>query len=95
MLYFPYRFFTYGNFSLCGHLKQLNQDYLQYYVKSAVNTEIPYEPRWLEPVSTVLSTLDCFSFVISHGKCHSNTAKSLLTTLHSDKTKDIGGTVFS
>ncbi|CAI8058199.1 Presequence protease, mitochondrial, partial [Geodia barretti] len=48
------RFFTYGNFSLCGHLKHLNQDYLQYYVKSAVNTEIPYEPRWLEPVSTVL-----------------------------------------
>jgi Zn-dependent M16 (insulinase) family peptidase len=43
------RFFTYGNFSLCGHLKHLNQDYLQYYVKSAVNTEIPYEPRWLEP----------------------------------------------
>lgn len=46
-----YRFFTYGNFPLDGHLDYLNAEVLQNFEHAVLCMEVPLESRWTEPVN--------------------------------------------
>lgn len=45
-----YRFTTYGNFPLEGHLEYINTKYLENFDQIQVNTAVPNQPRWTKPV---------------------------------------------
>ncbi|XP_074650710.1 presequence protease, mitochondrial-like isoform X2 [Tubulanus polymorphus] len=44
------QFYTYGNFSLEEHLEQINEQVLRHFEKIDVDTKVPSEPRWSQPV---------------------------------------------
>ena len=46
-----FRFFTYGDFPLEGHLEYINKNYLQKFDRINVDTKVPNEPRWQQMVS--------------------------------------------
>ena len=45
---------TYGNFPLEDHLKFINENYLQSFEKIDVDTSVPDEVGWTEPVSLAI-----------------------------------------
>lgn len=46
-----YRFFTYGNFQLEGHLKQIHEEALSKFQRLEQSTAVPAQPHWDKPVS--------------------------------------------
>lgn len=46
-----FRFFTYGNFPLEEHLKQIHEEALSKFQKIEPNTAVPPQQRWEKPVS--------------------------------------------
>ena len=47
-----HRFFTYGNFPLEGHLKQIPEEALSKFQKMEQSTAVPAQQHWDKPVST-------------------------------------------
>lgn len=45
-----FRFFTYGDFPLEGHLEYINNNYLQKFDRIDIDTSVPNEPRWQQMV---------------------------------------------
>lgn len=45
------RFFTYGNFPLEQHLKQIHEEALVKFERIESNTDIPKQKLWAKPVS--------------------------------------------
>lgn len=50
---FLFRFFTYGNFPLTDHLEYINDKYLQHFDRLKIDTTVPAEQRWAQPVSVL------------------------------------------
>ena len=48
--FFSFRFFTYGNFPLDKTLEQIQNDVLNKFQQINPHTQIPDEPKWIEPV---------------------------------------------
>jgi hypothetical protein len=48
------RFYTYGNFPLENHLRQISEHVLDRFETTTVNTAVPLEPRWASPREAVI-----------------------------------------
>ena len=57
------RFYTYGDLPLESHLENIENKVLHHFNKISVATDIPHEPRWLEPVSR--NSNDQFAVLLS------------------------------